>query len=135
MNHKKIKKKTPIKNNAKKPGINNKQNYINHNVNNVNNIRTKGPTLIQGELIQDAASGGKININNIKPVIQRSVNINQVNPINQKNQINPMNFKPIYNSQNLKIDSNNALLNIQPEPNNKERDINVLKKKQRKRNY
>ena len=131
-NNKRIKKKTPIKNNAKKPGINNKQNYINHNVNNVNNIRTKGPTLIQGELIQDAASGGKMNINNIKPVIQRSVNINQVNPINQKNQINPMNFKPIYNSQNLKIDSNNALLNIQPEPNNKERDINVLKKTKEK---
>ena len=55
-----MKKKTPIKNNAKKPGINNKPNYINHNMNNVNNIRTKGPTLIQGELIQDAASGGKI---------------------------------------------------------------------------
>ena len=133
-NNKKMKKKTPIKNNAKKPGINNKPNYINHNMNNVNNIRTKGPTLIQGELIQDAASGGKININNIKPVIQRSVNINQVNPINQNNQINPMNFKPIYNSQNLKIESNNALLNIHPEHNNKERerDINLSKKNKEK---
>ena len=95
--------------------MNNKQNYVNH----ANNMRAKGPTLIQGELIQDAASGGKININTIN---KRSVNINANNPINQNNQINPMNFKPIYNSQNLKIESNNALLNIHPEPNNKEKD-------------
>jgi serine/threonine protein phosphatase PrpC len=41
-----------------------------------------------------------------------------------------MNLKPVYNSQNLKIESNNALLNIHPEPNNKERDrdTNIHKK-------
>ena len=126
-NNKKVKKKTPIKNNNKKQTMNNKQNYVNH----ANNMRAKGPTLIQGELIQDAASGGKININTIN---KRSVNINANNPINQNNQINPMNFKPIYNSQNLKIESNNALLNIHPEPNNKEKDKdNILQKKNKER--
>ena len=100
---------------------------MNHNVNNVNNIRTKGPTLIQGELIQDSATNAKININ---PVVKRSVNINPVNPINSNNQMNSLNFKPIYNSQNLKIESNNALLNIHPEPNIKEREreVNLYKK-------
>ena len=130
-NNKKIKKKTPIKNNNnKKPLINSKPNYVNHNLNNVNNIRPKGPTLIQGELIQDSATNGKININNINPVVKRSVNINPVNPISSNNQMNPLNFKPIYNSQNLKIESNNALLNIHPEPNIKEREreINLYKK-------
>jgi len=127
-NNKKIKKKTPIKNNSKKPSMNNKPNYMNHNVN--NNIRTKGPTLIQGELIQDSATNGKININNINPVVKRSVNINPVNPINSSNQMNSVNFKPIYNSKNLKIESNNALLNIHPEPNIKEREreVNLHKK-------
>ena len=115
-NNKKIKKKTPIKNNNnKKPLTNGKQNYINHNINNINNInnniRIKGTNLIEGELIQDSASGGQININTIN-----KKNINS-NPIVNKN------IKPIYNSQNLKIESNNALLNIQAEPNNKERDI------------
>jgi serine/threonine protein phosphatase PrpC len=131
-NNKKIKKKTPIKNNTnnKKPLINNKPNYMNHNVNNINNIKGKGPTLIQGEFVQDAASNGKISINNINQVVKRSVNINPVNPINPNNQMNPLNFKPIYNSQNLKIESNNALLNIHPEPNikEKERDVNLYKK-------
>ena len=120
-NKRATKKKTPIKNNnIKKSNINNnKQNHMNH----MNNLRAKGPTFIQGEFIQDAASGGKININNINTVNKRSVNINQMsNPINQSNQINQMNLKPVYNSQNLKIESNNALLNIHPEPNNKERD-------------
>ena len=118
-NNKKIKKKTPIKNNTnnKKPLINNKPNYMNHNVNNINNIKAKGPTLIQGEFVQDAASNGKISINNINQVVKRSVNINPVNPINPNNQMNPLNFKPIYNSQNLKIESNNSLLNIHPEQN------------------
>ena len=32
------------------------------------------------------------------------------------------NMKPVYNPQNLKIESNNALLNIQAEPSNKEKD-------------
>ena len=96
-----------------------------------NNTPSTNTTLIQGELIQDAASGGKININTIN---KRSVNINANNPINQNNQINPMNFKPIYNSQNLKIESNNALLNIHPEPNNKEKDKdNILQKKNKER--
>ena len=42
-----------------------------------------------------------------------------------------MNLKPVYNSQNLKIESNNALLNIHPEPNIKEREkeVNHLHKK------
>ena len=103
---------------------------MNHNVNNINNIKAKGPTLIQGEFVQDAASNGKISINNINQVVKRSVNINPVNPINPNNQMNPLNFKPIYNSQNLKIESNNALLNIHPEPNikEKERDVNLYKK-------
>ena len=44
--------------------------------------------------------------------------------------MNSLNFKPIYNSQNLKIESNNALLNIHPEPNIKEREreVNLYKK-------
>ena len=71
-NKKNIKRKTPIKNNNnKKPLINGK--------NNVNNIRTnKGSTLIQGEFIQDSASGGHININNVN-------NINTVNKRNVNN--------------------------------------------------
>ena len=104
-NNKNIKRKTPIKNNNKK--------QIN---NNVNNIRTKGPTLIQGELIQDS-SGGKFNIN------KKSIN----NNINHNEEYK--NIKPVYNSQNLKIESNNALLNICAEVNNKEND-KIIKKKE-----
>ena len=137
-NKKATKKKTPIKNNGiKKTNINNNKNYVNHN--NINNIRTKGPTLIQGELIQESSSNNKynmnnnVNMNNINTINKRSVNIQQSNPINLNNQINQLNLKPVYNSQNLKIDSNNALLNIHPEPNNKERErelvINNLNKK------
>ena len=126
-NRKTTKKKTPIKNNniKKTNNMNNKPNYMNHNMNNINNIRTKGPTLIQGELIQDSASGAKININNINTINKRSVNIQQANPINPNNQINQFNLKPVYNSQNLKIESNNALLNIHPEPNNKEKEREI----------
>ena len=114
-NKKNIKRKTPIKNNNnKKPLINGK--------NNVNNIRTnKGSTLIQGEFIQDSASGGHININNVNNI--NTVNKRNVN--NNNNNINPLmnkNMKPVYNPQNLKIESNNALLNIQAEPSNKEKD-------------
>ena len=128
-NNRKAKKKTPLKNNnIKKQNINNKQNHMNHINNANNNMRAKGQTFIQGELIQDAASGGKFNINNINTINKRSVNINPVNPINQNNQINQMNSKPVYKSQNLKIESNNALLNIHPETNNRERDINLHKK-------
>ena len=58
--------------------MNNKPNYMNHKVN--SNIRTKDPTLIQGELIQDSATNG----NNINPVVKRSLNINSVNPINSR---------------------------------------------------
>ena len=123
-NNRKIKKKPQVKNNNIKKnnisGNNNKQNLMNH-INNINNLRPKGPTTIQGELIQDS-SGGKFNINNINTINKRSVNINPANPINQNNQINQMNLKPVYNSQNLKIESNNALLNIHPEPNIKEKD-------------
>ena len=125
-NKKATKKKTPIKNNnVKKSNANtNKSNFVSH-INNMNNIRTKGQTFIQGELIQDSASGGKFNINNINTINKRSVNIQQVNPINQINPINQMNLKPVYNSQNLKIESNNALLNIHPESNNKERELDI----------
>ena len=44
-----------------------------------------------------------------------------------KNNEEIKNFKPIYNSQNLKIESNNALLNIQPDnnKNNKEKEKNI----------
>ena len=116
-NKKNIKRKTPIKNNNnKKPLINGK--------NNVNNIRTnKGSTLIQGEFIQDSASGGHININNVNNI--NTVNKRNVNNNNNNNNINPLmnkNMKPVYNPQNLKIESNNALLNIQAEPSNKEKD-------------
>ena len=62
-NNRKIKKKPQVKNNnIKKNNVNNKQNLMNH-VNNNNNLRAKGPTTIQGELVQDS-SGGKFNINN-----------------------------------------------------------------------
>ena len=129
-NNRKIKKKPQVKNNnIKKNNVNNKQNLMNH-VNNNNNLRAKGPTTIQGELVQDS-SGGKFNINNISTINKRSANLNPGNPINQNNQLNQMNLKPVYNSQNLKIESNNALLNIHPEPNIKEREkeVNHLHKK------
>ena len=95
-NNKNQKRKTPIKN--KKPISNNKENIVNNH--NTNNIRSKVPKLIQGELIEEA-SGGKININ--------QKNINYINNNNEYN-----NIIPIYHSQNIKRENNNASLNIHP---------------------
>ena len=100
-NNKKNKKKTPIKNNNQKKISGNVQKQ------NINNLRSKGPTFISGELIQDSSSNGKFNINKMN-----NQNIHQIN--NNNNVF--INMKPIYNPQNLKIESNNALLNIHPEP-------------------
>ena len=107
-NNKNQKRKTPIKN--KKPISNNKENIVNNH--NTNNIRSKVPKLIQGELIEEA-SGGKININ--------QKNINYIN--NNSNEYN--NIIPIYHSQNIKRENNNASLNIHPVNINNE-NVNKL---------
>ena len=101
-NNQKNKKKTPVKKNPKKT------NAQRPNINNINNIRNKGPTFISGELIQDSSNNGKFNIN--------KVNNQNIQKMNNNNNVF-INMKPIYNPQNLKIESNNALLNIHPEPN------------------
>ena len=106
-NNKNQKRKTPIKN--KKPISNNKENIVNNH--NTNNIRSKVPKLIQGELIEEA-SGGKININ--------QKNINYINNSNEYN-----NIIPIYHSQNIKRENNNASLNIHPVNINNE-NVNKL---------
>ena len=131
-NKQKNKKKTPIKNNKKKSsGIPN--NNINQ-VYNVNNLRSKGPTFISGELIQDSSNNGKININRIKNnSINNNINNQNINQMNiNKNRNNNNNYSnehanimPVYNPNNLKIDSNNALLNIHAEAN-----INANKEKE-----
>ena len=106
-NNKNQKRKTPIKN--KKPISNNKENIVNNH--NTNNIRSKVPKLIQGELIEEA-SGGKININ--------QKNINYINNNNEYN-----NIIPIYHSQNIKRENNDASLNIHPVNINNE-NVNKL---------
>lgn len=53
INNQKKKKKTPIKNIKKKSTGTQKHNNINF-LYNVNNLRSKGPTFISGELIQDS---------------------------------------------------------------------------------
>ena len=106
-NNKNQKRKTPIKN--KKTISNNKENIVNNH--NTNNIRSKVPKLIQGELIEEA-SGGKININ--------QKNINYINNNNEYN-----NIIPIYHSQNIKRENNNASLNIHPVNINNE-NVNKL---------
>ena len=106
-NNKNQKRKTPIKN--KKPISNNKENIVNNH--NTNNIRSKVPKLIQGELIEEA-SGGKMNIN--------QKNINYINNSNEYN-----NIIPIYHSQNIKRENNNASLNIHPVNINNE-NVNKL---------
>ena len=127
-NNQKNKKKTPIKNNQKKIATHPKQN-INYNINNINNLRNKGPTLISGELIQDSSSNGKFNINNMNK--NNNQNINQMNnnignkKINNNNDF--VNMKPVYNPEKLKIESNNALLNINAE-SNKDKEIQKKKK-------
>jgi len=115
-NNQKNKKKTPIKNNQKKITAQQKP-----NINNVNNLRSKGPTQISGEIVQDSSHNGKININNMNRI--NNQNFNQINNVGNNNiNNNSTNLKPIYNPQNLKIESNNALLNIHGEPN-KDKDI------------
>ena len=125
-NNQKNKKKTPIKNNQKKIATHPKQN-INYNINNINNLRNKGPTLISGELIQDSSSNGKFNINNMNK--SNNQNINQMNNNIGNKKINNndfVNIKPVYNPEKLKIESNNALLNINAESN---KDKEIQKKK------
>ena len=105
-NSKNAKRKTPIKSN--KPISNNKENIVNNY--NVNNIRTKVPKLIQGELIEEP-SGGKINFN--------KMNIN-----NNNNNIESNNIIPVYHSQNIKRENNNVLLNMQQEKNINNENMN-----------
>ncbi len=108
-NNQRIKKKTPIKNNQKKI-INHPKKLTNPNHNNINNLRSKGQTLISGEIIQE--NNGKFNLN-----LNNSQNNNVI-----------INMKPLYNPQNLKIESNNALLNIQAESNRNNQNNNNPKK-------
>ena len=128
INNQKNKKKTPIKNNKKKSsGIknhnNNNQVYIN-----INNLKSRGPTFISGEYIQDSSNNGKINISRINNISNQNLNqINKNKSINNNNE--NANIKPIYNPNNLKIDSNNALLNIHAEIK-----INKEKENQKKNN-
>ena len=126
-NNQKNKKKTPIKNNQKKITNHPKQN-INFNINNINNLRNKGPTLISGTLVQDSSHNGKININNLNK--SNNQNINQMNNNIGNKKINNndfVNIKPVYNPEKLKIESNNALLNINAE-SNKDKEIQKKKK-------
>ena len=125
-NNQKNKKKTPIKNNKKKSSGIQKHNNINQ-VYNINNLRSKGPTFISGELIQDSSNNGKININRINNQNINQMNISKNRFINNNNE--HANIMPIYNPNNLKIDSNNALLNIHAEANiNKEKEKENHKK-------
>ena len=129
INNQKNKKKTPIKNNKKKSSGIQKHNNINQ-VHNVNNLRSRGPTFISGELIQDSSNNGKININRINNISNHNINQNNINKTKNNNNSNEhANIKPIYNPNNLKIDSNNALLNIHAEPK-----INNDKENQKKNN-
>ena len=136
-NNQKNKKKTPIKNNKKKSsGIIQKHNNTNQ-VHNVNNLRSKGPTFISGELIQDSSNNGKININKVNNINNQNVNqmnINKNRNINNSNEYT--NIMPVYNPNNLKIDSNNALLNIHAEVNinNKEKEKEKENENQKKNN-
>ena len=124
--------KTSIKNNQKKPTGQPKQN-LNFYINNINNLRNKGPTYISGEIIQDSSHNVKLNINNINKINNQNVN-NDNNNVNKKinNNINSNNLTPVYNPQNLKIDSNNAGLNINAEQNknkeNPKKNIDVSEK-------
>ena len=132
-NNQKNKKKTSIKNNQKKISANPKP-----KINYVNNLRNKGPTLISGEIFQDSSDNGKININNMNNKsnnqILNHINNNYHGNKNINNNINNdfVNLKPIYNPNNLKIESNNALLNINAEPNKSHEEHNTDKINQKK---
>ena len=128
INNQKNKKKTPIKNNKKKSSGIQKHYNNNNQVYNVNNLKSRGPTFISGEYIQDSSNNGKININRINNINNQNLNqINKNKNINNNNE--NANIKPIYNPNNLKIDSNNALLNIHGEAK-----INKDKENQKKNN-
>ena len=120
-NNQKNKKRTPIKNNQKKLSGQPKQ-HLNYNINNINNLRSKGPTLISGEIVQDSTTNGIFNINNMNRVNNQNINNNNNNFMNKKINNNieySNNLKPVYNPQNLKIESNNVGLNINAEQNKK----------------
>lgn len=97
--NKNVKRKTPIKN--RKPIFNNKENIVNNY--NINNIRTKVPKFIQGELIEESN--------------EEKINFNKMNISNNKsnNNIEYNNIMPIYHSQNIKRENINEL---QQEKNN-----------------
>ena len=120
-NNQKNKKRTPIKNNQKKLSGQPKQ-HLNYNINNINNLRSKGPTLISGEIVQDSTNNGIFNINSMNRVNNQNINNNNNNFMNKKINNNieySNNLKPVYNPQNLKIESNNVGLNINAEQNKK----------------
>ncbi len=107
---------------------------MNFYINNINNLRNKGPTYISGEIIQDSSHNAKLNINNINKINNQNGNNDNNNNVNKKinNNINSNNLTPVYNPQNLKIDSNNAGLNINAEQNknkeNPKKNIDISEK-------
>ena len=111
-NKKNVKRKTPIKN--RKPIFNNKENIVNNY--NINNIRTKVPKFIQGELIEEPN--------------EEKINFNKMNISNNKsnnNNIEYNNIMPIYHSQNIKRENINELQqekNINNENNIRSQKIN-----------
>ena len=123
--NKNIKRKTPIKN--RKPIFNNKENIVNNY--NINNIRTKVPKFIQGELIDEPN--------------EEKINFNKMNISNNKsnNNIEYNNIMPIYHSQNIKREDINELQqekNINNENNTRSQkmnnnELNKEKKKNKQR--
>ena len=124
--NKNVKRKTPIKN--RKPIFNNKENIVNNY--NINNIRTKVPKFIQGELIEEPN--------------EEKINFNKMNISNNKsnnNNIEYNNIMPIYHSQNIKRENINELQqekNINNENNTRSQkmnnnELNKEKKKNKQR--
>ena len=123
--NKNVKRKTPIKN--RKPIFNNKENIVNNY--NINNIRTKVPKFIQGELIDEPN--------------EEKINFNKMNISNNKsnNNIEYNNIMPIYHSQNIKREDINELQqekNINNENNTRSQkmnnnELNKEKKKNKQR--
>ena len=123
--NKNVKRKTPIKN--RKPIFNNKENIVNNY--NINNIRTKVPKFIQGELIEESN--------------EEKINFNKMNISNNKsnNNIEYNNIMPIYHSQNIKRENINELQqekNINNENNTRSQkmnnnELNKEKKKNKQR--
>ena len=126
--NKNVKRKTPIKN--RKPIFNNKENIVNNYNYNINNIRTKVPKFIQGELIEEPN--------------EEKINFNKMNISNNKsnnNNIEYNNIMPIYHSQNIKRENINELQqekNINNENNTRSQkmnnnELNKEKKKNKQR--